>query len=108
MEKWMERNIWSISHLLDDNGNMYAYDDFSRKYNLFCTKSDYEKRIKRTPKEFVQLVKNYDETKLTVKLQSIKINGLDLLFKKCNNNFLRQYLTKQVHPSLIRRKFMEN
>lgn len=107
MEDWMEKQIWSITHLMDDQGNLYAFEDFRNKYNIIGTKKDYDKIIKKIPDAFIQLIKNNYETKPEVRLPSININGLDLLHKKCNNTFLRQHLTKTMYPGLVRRKFME-
>ena len=57
MEDWMEKQIWSITHLLDQNGNILDLNEFNTKYNIDCSIEVY-KNVTNIPRILIQLIKN--------------------------------------------------
>lgn len=37
LKDWMEKGIWAITHLMDENGNVLSYIDFNTKFSLDCS-----------------------------------------------------------------------
>lgn len=58
MDDWMKKQIWSIMHLMDDNGNILQLEEFSNKYNLDCSVKDYFKVTQNIPAVLIQVIKN--------------------------------------------------
>lgn len=50
MEDWMTKQIWSIIHLMDENGNVLELKDFNTKYSISCSIEIYEKVSKISQK----------------------------------------------------------
>ena len=58
LERWMEKNVWSVAHLIDDHGNWLAYENFCLKYDIICTHAQFNKVIKAIPTPVKILVQN--------------------------------------------------
>lgn len=85
MEAWFEKGIWSIVHLMDDQGNILELKEFNNRYNIECSIEVYKKVPHNIPGAFIQIVKNSLRTAGTLRLPKIKIDDVDLMNKKCHN-----------------------
>ncbi|OON94403.1 MAG: hypothetical protein ATN33_00305 [Epulopiscium sp. Nele67-Bin001] len=55
---WYERDIWSATDVMDDDGNPLNYSQFCTKHSFNPLKSDFIKLHKALPQQFVFLAKN--------------------------------------------------
>lgn len=46
----MEKNIWSVTHLLDKTAGVLPFDEFCAKFNVQCNRNQYNKAIQRVAK----------------------------------------------------------
>ncbi len=87
----MKKQIWSIVHLMDGNGNVFKLDEFNNTYN--CSIWNYIKMTQNISSVLIQFIKNNLENTpkylIAPKLQNININYVDFLRKRCINTFLR-------------------
>lgn len=66
--------------------------------------NNYHKVTKNIPIPLIQFIKyNLDNTKI-VRLQNIKLNDLDLLHRKRNNEILRLHLVNMMYPGLPKKE----
>lgn len=89
MEGWMEKQIWSIFHMLEENGYLLKYEDFCRKYKMVCTQVDYRNVVDNIPTAMINLIRNNFAQTPTPKLHKIIIDT-NFLDKKCNNLFFKK------------------
>ncbi|XP_013880610.1 uncharacterized protein LOC106529676 [Austrofundulus limnaeus] len=102
MEEWWHKQIWSITRLLDDNGNVFNLEEFNCKYGIDCLKKNCEKVVRNIPEVLIQLIKNNLSNSSSPRLHKIKIDYVDIVDKKCNNKFLSQYLINTIYPGKTR------
>lgn len=101
-DDWMKKQIWSLMHLMDDNGYILQLEEFNNKYNLDCSVKDYFRVTQNIPAVLIQFIKNNLDNTPTPKLKNIKIDFVEFLHKRFNNKFLRQYLVNTLYPGLTR------
>jgi len=58
LKDWWEKEIRSIVHILDENGNILELEEFNSKYNINCSFVDYNKVTQNIPKVLVQAIKD--------------------------------------------------
>ena len=58
MENWMEKQVWSLMHQMDENDNILKWEEFNVRYNLNFSSENYIKVTKNLPAALVQLLKN--------------------------------------------------
>ncbi len=46
---WIDKNIWSVTHLINDQKNWLSYEKFYLKYGIVCTRAQFNKVIKAIP-----------------------------------------------------------
>uniref|UniRef100_A0A8C6M6K1 Reverse transcriptase domain-containing protein n=1 Tax=Nothobranchius furzeri TaxID=105023 RepID=A0A8C6M6K1_NOTFU len=101
-EDWMNRKIWSVVHLMKDNGELLGYDEFCLKYNFSPPKSDFIKLLIALPKEVVFQYRNIIQHQpINPQYGSISIQGIPLTDKKCTNQFIRRCFTDQLYPCKV-------
>ena len=66
MEDWMEKQIWSITHLLDNNGNILDLNEFNTKYNINCSIEVYTKVTQNIPRILIQSILKNKKTEFLV------------------------------------------
>ena len=104
-KEWMEKGIWSICHLLDNNGDILTYNSFIVKYNLVCTEKQYKVVIKAIPQAMILLTKGMLTYSVIIPQEpSLFIEGETFPDKKCNNKFIRTALNSICFPSPLKRK----
>lgn len=100
-EDWYENNIWSILHLMDDEGNLLNYEQFCTKHNFNPSFLDFIRLRNALPKEFIFLSKNFlAHQKAQPRLPIPMIHGISIVDKKCCNSFIRKCLTDELFPGL--------
>ncbi len=78
VSEWMERNIWSVTHLLDEISRVLPFDEFCAKFNFQYNRNQYDKVIKSIPTAFLQMVKNtFPYMAAPSQLPSLTIDGQD-------------------------------
>ncbi len=55
---WFRKDIMFVTDLMNGNGDLLSYTDFTEKYNLNCSRSDFTKLCKSIPLPLIQLIKN--------------------------------------------------
>lgn len=95
----MEKQIRSITHLLDENGNILDLNEFNAKYNIDRSIEVYKKVTQNFPRILIQSIKNNILNMPTLSLRKIKIHYVN---EKCNNTFLRQSLVNSLYPGRTR------
>uniref|UniRef100_A0A8C6K9W5 Reverse transcriptase domain-containing protein n=1 Tax=Nothobranchius furzeri TaxID=105023 RepID=A0A8C6K9W5_NOTFU len=98
VEEWMTKQIWSVTHIIDENGDILELNRLNEKYNMSCSLELYKKVSQNIPTVLVNTVKNNFSNMQTPNLHKIKLDGLDLVDGKCNNQFLRKYLINTLYP----------
>ncbi len=96
LQHWMDKNIRSVTHLMDDQGHWLSYDDFRWKYNITCTYAQFRKVIRTIPESVRGLVQNMETRPGVINLPPLHLDGFDFLVEKKNlNNVIRSHLNKQ-------------
>ena len=93
----MTKQIWSVLHIMDGNGNILELNDFNAKYSTSCSNEIHKNVSQNVPKFFLQSIKNNFLNIPTPNLHKVKIDDLDLVNEKCNK-FLRQCLVNTLYP----------
>ena len=102
MKDWMEKQIWSVVHIMAASGNILDLEEFNTKYNTDCSIESYRKVTQNIPSALIQSVKNSLLNITTPRLHKIQIDDVDLVNEKCNNTFLRQHFVNTVYPGRTR------
>ena len=80
---WYKNAIWSILHLMDDEGNLLDYEQLCTKYNFTPSLSDFMHLRQALPKECIFLSKSYlIHLKTQINLLSPVTHGLSILDQK--------------------------
>nr|XP_054602977.1 uncharacterized protein LOC129164962 isoform X1 [Nothobranchius furzeri] len=103
VKSWMDRGIWSVTHILDENGNTLSLKNFNLKYDVDISENEYNKVIKNIPSALVHLVKASIGYIFNPRLKILAVDGIEIFNKKCNNIFLRNKLNKTFYPNPILR-----
>ena len=97
--EWMEKNIWSVTHLLDESGRVLPFDEFCAKFNFQCNRNQFDKVIKSIPIAFLQMVKNtFPYMATPLQLPSLTIDGRDFSSGTLPNKVIRGLLTYTLYP----------
>ena len=101
-EEWMNKNIWSVVHLMKSNGELLSYEQLCSKYKFNPPQYEFTRLLKALPKEFIFQTQNIIEYHPIIpKLGSISIQGISLTDKKCNNHFIRHCLNESMLPGKV-------
>lgn len=104
---WMDHGIWTVLHLLDNDGNVLSYNKFIDNYGLSCTQNKFIKVVKAIPPAMIQMAKaSLTYSPSIICEPSLIIDDHQFKGKTCNNKFLRTILTKQLFPSQLKRKYL--
>uniref|UniRef100_A0A1A7XB67 Reverse transcriptase domain-containing protein n=2 Tax=Iconisemion striatum TaxID=60296 RepID=A0A1A7XB67_9TELE len=105
---WDDQGIWSILHLMDDNGNLLNFVDFTQKYAITCTIKQYTDVINAIPPAIICSLKGFLlYTHLVPQMPVLMVQDCPFVDKKCNNKFLRTVLTNATFPLPLRRRELE-
>ncbi len=97
---WWERGVWSIVHLLGNDGYFMDHSTFCGKYNIHCDYKQYNRVLNYIPKAFVLLVSNtVPSVTEALHLPSLIINGHDLIRCSPSNKLIRTLLTQDKFPN---------
>lgn len=98
LQHWMERNIWSVTHLVNDQGYWISYENFCTKYDIVCTCAQFDKVIKAIPDSIRLLVQNIDKQLYVIELPRLHFNDNDFLAEGNSNKLLRYHLNESLYP----------
>lgn len=99
---WLEKNIWSVVHLMDANGYILNYEEFCMKYKFNPPKAEFTRLHKALPKQFINQTQNILEYQtINPKLATLSIKGISFIDKKCNNHTIRSCLNETLFPGKI-------
>ena len=97
-KQWFEKGIWSVMHLIEDNGSgIMTYEQFCEKDNLNDRKQ-YDIIVKAIPPTTVVSSCNLFQSGCAPHLPDILINGFHLSSSKLSNAILRTLLVKELYP----------
>ncbi|XP_040908382.1 uncharacterized protein LOC121191268 [Toxotes jaculatrix] len=82
IEEWLTKKIWSILHIMDENGNILEFNDFNAKYNMSCSYNVYKTVVQNIPNAFIQSIRNNILCISCPNLHKVKLDELDLLLKE--------------------------
>uniref|UniRef100_A0A3P9J195 Reverse transcriptase domain-containing protein n=1 Tax=Oryzias latipes TaxID=8090 RepID=A0A3P9J195_ORYLA len=112
--EWFDRGVWSVSDLMDTEGNLLDYEQFCLKHNFNPPISEFLKVRNSLPREFVFLTRNtMTHLKIKPQLATLSIEGCPLMDRKCNNSFIRNWFIERFFPGRqnknnILQKFEQN
>lgn len=90
IKSWMDKGIWSVIHILDENGDILSLKDLSFKYDLEFSVTDYNKVIRNIPNALVHLIKASISNMTNPRLKTIAVDGINILNKK-----MQQYIPEE-------------
>jgi len=96
LQDWMDKNIWSVTHFLDEQGNWLTFENFSLKYDLNCTRAQFNKVSKAIPAQIKLLVQNIRSD--NINLPALHIEGRDFLMET-TNKILRSHMNNILYPA---------
>ncbi|KAF7650888.1 hypothetical protein LDENG_00119260 [Lucifuga dentata] len=101
-KNWMEKEIWSVIHLVDRSGDLLSYNNFCLKYNLVCNRSEFKSITKAIPKSILNLIKGIltNPTPICPHLPQLLIGGCDFNEIKIPNKTIRNNFNYISYPSL--------
>ncbi len=94
---WLEKGVWSVLHLMNEDGRLLSFSDFCSKYILRCERKQFERVLNAIPKSLINLVQNtfVNIPGGSCELLSLLFNGKDLkamhpnkLIRSCFNSVL--------------------
>ena len=56
--QWARCNILSINNIINEEGNLFSFNEFKQKFNVRGTVLDYERLIRNIPEEWRSEIKN--------------------------------------------------
>lgn len=88
---WFRNNIILVTQLFRPDGVLLSYGEFLDKFKLPISAKDYAVVFDAIPSGLLQLMRAADAFDLNITNDlNVKLDGISILDKKCNNNFLRQ------------------
>lgn len=107
IDEWWQKGIWSLTHLVDNVGNILSHVAFCGKYNISCSSKMYEKIIKNIPLQMLKLVSEHlKHSRIIPKVQELIIENVSFVDRKCSNKFLRDCLIHQCFPGPVLRNYI--
>lgn len=102
MDIWFNKNILFIHQLLNDNKNFISYSEFCNKFGTIGSNTDFKRVCDSIPNGILCLLKgNYIFSDIfSLNNYTISLCGVDIVNKKCNNNFIRKLLSPKSIPSV--------
>lgn len=78
----MEKQIWSIVHMMNEEGKILKCEEFSNKYKIICTLEDYRNVVDYIPMAMINIIRNNLDQSLNPRLHKTQINGINFGDKK--------------------------
>ncbi|XP_013856001.1 uncharacterized protein LOC106511813 [Austrofundulus limnaeus] len=97
LQNWLDKDIWSVMHLIDRTGNILKFEDFYSKFNI-NDKKQYKKVVNAIPQAIITIASNLDTNIADLKLPSLLIDNKNLLDSKINNITIRLIFNEKLHP----------
>lgn len=86
---WYEKGIIFVKDILDDQGNLLAYQDFITKYNIKESLREFNKVCKAIPIPLLNMIKNYLQYSIRhITLPKLQLNQISLNDKRSRNNII--------------------
>lgn len=102
---WMEKGVWAVIHLMDEDGNMLSSDNFKTKNNFECSYRQYSVVIKAIPVALRNLIKGILQYSSVIPTPlELFVEKYNFLDENCNNKVLRSLITKEYFPLPVKRK----
>lgn len=100
LQKWFEKGIWSLMHILNDSGNLMSFEEFSAKYSLQTEKKNFVKVIKAIPQNIIFTISSlFNNPRCrTPSLPLLLVNGCNITTTKLPNRNIRCLFTKVLFP----------
>ena len=75
----------------DDNGNLCSYDDFLKAKSFLVKYREFVSVVKAIPTGMIELIKcHLSYQNVNVQIPSVKVDGVDIMDRKCTNKHLRK------------------
>lgn len=99
VQKWFEKGIWSVMHLLNDRGNI-LFEDFTANYNLQINKKEFQKITKAIPHNVVCTACNVFQNPdyRSPVLPELLVNGHNITANRLKNSKIRELFTNALFP----------
>ncbi len=93
---WLEKGVWPVLRLMNEDGSLLSFSDFCSKYSLCCELKQFERVLNAIPKSCINLVQNtFVNIDESCELLSLLFTGKDLkamlpnkLIHSCCNSVL--------------------
>lgn len=106
LKTWLDKGIWAVSHLMDNQGNLLTHENLCVKYNLQCCIKEYEKVMKAIPTSFKMMTQQLVIHSNVSEMRSLCVEGISLGSKLFSNKFIRNVLTSHYYPCQLKRKYV--
>uniref|UniRef100_A0A3B3H9P1 Reverse transcriptase domain-containing protein n=1 Tax=Oryzias latipes TaxID=8090 RepID=A0A3B3H9P1_ORYLA len=95
-KNWFDNGIWSLLHIMNDNGNIISFETFSSKFKLNDRKQ-YNNVIKAIPQTLIQMSSSLVQN-VQVQLPSLLFDGRPVN-SKLPNSFIRSLFVRELFPT---------
>lgn len=103
-EEWLNKNIWSVTDLMDGRGNILDYNTFTLRHGFACHPKQFFTVINAIPSGIKMLMKSYlSYSKITPVLPLLYTGEFEFDNKLCTNKHLRQIIIQSCFPYQVLR-----
>lgn len=107
LKSWMDKDIWSVTQLMDKTGNLLQYREFCNIFDFHCPVSEFNKVLKAIPKTFISMSQQiviYSNTAPI--MRTLCIEDINVCSKQFTNKFIRKVLINQLYPGQVKRNYI--
>uniref|UniRef100_A0A1A8L6V8 Reverse transcriptase domain-containing protein n=1 Tax=Nothobranchius pienaari TaxID=704102 RepID=A0A1A8L6V8_9TELE len=99
---WMDKGIWSLIHLTDNEGRVMTHENFCHKYNITVDQNSFASIIRAIPIPTLNLIQEIVSNSHSVSpaLPHLVAGNFDFKSVKTPNKTIRKMLDDISHPSL--------
>lgn len=108
-KNWLNRSIWSVRDLMDEQGNILDYNAFTLKHGFACHPKEFFIVVNAIPSGIKMLMKSslsYSEVKPV--LPALYIGDFQFKSDSCTNKYIRQVILKTCYPCQVKRNKLDH
>uniref|UniRef100_A0A9J8C6A8 Reverse transcriptase domain-containing protein n=1 Tax=Cyprinus carpio carpio TaxID=630221 RepID=A0A9J8C6A8_CYPCA len=101
-ERWYLNNIYTVNQLIDDNGQLFSFSEFSRKFDFGASLKEYNTVFNAIPSGIKTLLKgeqSFNPVSIYSPNNSISVEGILIVEDKFNNRFVRNHINRKSIPA---------
>lgn len=98
----MDKGIWSLIHLTDEDGRVMTYEHFCFKYDLAVDRNSFASIMRAIPEPTLNLIQGIvsNSTHISPNLPHLLVGNCDFESIKIPNKTIRKMLDDITHPLL--------